>query len=69
MAANPRMVTQNIAVSWDGAVVNVPAGTVVDIPAGSALEAAYGLANLVPLSSQETGGSADTEPVEEVPTT
>ena len=69
MAANPRMVTQDITITWDGVIINVPAGTVVDIPAGSALEAAYGLANLAPLTSQETTGSADVEPVEMVPPT
>jgi hypothetical protein len=69
MAANPRMVTQAIQVAWDGGLVNVPAGTIVDIPAGSALEAAYGLANLAPLTSQETGGSADVEPIEVDPVT
>lgn len=57
MAANPRMVTANIQVAWDGGVINVPAGTVVDIPAGSALETAYGLANLVALPGQDTSGS------------
>ena len=63
MALNPRMVTVNIPVTWDGVTFNVTAGTVVDIPPGSALEAAYGAGNLVALTSQQTGGSADTDPV------
>lgn len=63
MAANGRMVARNITVAWDGGVTNVPAGTVVDIPAGSALEAAYGVSNLVPLTTAQTLG-ADTEPAD-----
>ena len=64
MAANGRMLTQDVNISWDGVITHVPAGTVVDVPAGSALEAAYGTA-LVSLSSQQiTGSDADVEPAE-----
>jgi hypothetical protein len=48
------MVVADLDVAWDGGIVHVPAGTVVDVPPGSALEAAYGLANLVPLTAQQT---------------
>jgi hypothetical protein len=63
MAANPRLVTKDITVTWDGAAQFVKGGTIVDIPAGSTLETAYGTGNLVPLSAQETGADpGDSEP-------
>jgi hypothetical protein len=62
VAANGRMVATNITIAWDGGVINVPAGTVVDVPAGSALEAAYGVANLVPLTSEQDTGDTEAEP-------
>jgi hypothetical protein len=40
----------SVTIAWDNSSIVVPAGTVLDIPPGSALEAAYGLANLTPLS-------------------
>jgi hypothetical protein len=56
MAANPRMVTTDITVIWDGGTFHVSRGTIVDIPAGSSLESAYGLSNLVSLDSQDQSG-------------
>jgi hypothetical protein len=65
MAANGRMVSKDIDVTWDGGVFHVNAGTIVDIPAGSALETAYGTGNLVSLTStQAGGGGGDTQPLE-----
>jgi len=63
MAANPRMVSKNIQVTWDSVVFNVTAGTIVDIPAGSALETAYGTSNLVSLTGSQQSGDSDTEPI------
>jgi hypothetical protein len=63
MAANPRMVTKNITVAWDGGTFPVTAGTVVDIPAGGSLETAYGAGNLVSLTQQQLGSDEDTEPI------
>lgn len=59
MAANPRIVANDITVVWDGVSTFVPRGTIVDIPAGSAQEAAYGLGNLVSMSG--TVATADAE--------
>lgn len=61
MAANPRIVTTDITVSWDGGTTRVLRGTIVDIPAGSALEAAYGAGNLAVPNAQQL--SSDSEPV------
>jgi hypothetical protein len=55
MALNPRVVTANISVTWDGVTFPVTAGTVADIPPGSALETAYGTANLAALNPQQVG--------------
>jgi len=43
MAANPRMVSKNIQVTWDSVVFNVTAGTIVDIPAGKSRSRKRGL--------------------------
>lgn len=51
MAANPRVVTNDIEVTWDGETNFVARGTIVDIPAGSALETAYGTSNLVSIGT------------------
>ena len=61
MAANPRIVTTDITVSWDGGTTKVLRGTIVDIPAGSSLEAAYGAGNLAAPNAQQL--SSDSEPV------
>lgn len=58
MAANPRIVTNDITVAWDGATFPVSAGTIVDIPAGSALESAYGLSNLASMTGAQASGDA-----------
>lgn len=62
MAANPRMLTTDVTVSWDGGTTKVLRGTIVDIPAGSALETAYGASNLVALNGQQLY-STEIEPV------
>jgi hypothetical protein len=64
MAASPRVVANDIPVTWDGYTTLVLRGTIVDIPPGSALETAYGVSNLValgPTSAQVMSG--DTEPI------
>ena len=58
MAANPRIVTNDIMLTWDNVTVFVPAGTIVDVPAGSALETAYGLSNLSSMSGSQQSGDA-----------
>ena len=66
MAANPRIVINDVNITWDGSVTLVPKGTIVDIPAGSSLEAAYGgVGNLASIgSSQEAlgGDPGESEP-------
>jgi hypothetical protein len=63
MAANPRMLSVDTTITWDGVQTFVPKGTIVDVPAGSALETAYGLGNLVALSATSPEVvSGDTEP-------
>jgi len=57
VAANPRMVINDIDVAWDGGVTHVPAATVVDVPPGSVLEAAYGASNLADLTIQGDGST------------
>jgi hypothetical protein len=64
MASNPRILTADVNVTWDGVTTSVQRGTIVDIPAGGALEAAYGSSNLVSLAATSSQvSSGDTEPV------
>lgn len=67
MAANPRVVINDVTVNWDGGTTLVTRGTIVDVPAGSALETAYGgPSNLASISaSQETlgGDPGESEPL------
>lgn len=42
MALNPRIVINDVDVTWDGVVTHVLRGTLVDCAPGSALETAYG---------------------------
>ena len=51
MAGNPRIVTADVAFTWDGASQRLPRGQVIDVPAGSALEDAIGPGNLAPLTA------------------
>lgn len=53
MAANPKLVTTDITVTWDGVSQRIPRGTVIDVPAGSALLTALGSGNLVSLTAQQ----------------
>jgi hypothetical protein len=64
MAANPRVVTTDINLTWDGVTTRVRRGTVVDIPAGGPLETAYGAGNLVAMPSSIPQG--DTQPLGDV---
>ena len=58
MAQNPRMVINDMVLTWDGVQTPVTAGTIVDVPAGSALESAYGLSNLASLNASQQSGDA-----------
>lgn len=49
MAANGRIVTEDVTFRWDGASQRLARGTLIDVPAGSALEEAIGAARLAPL--------------------
>lgn len=64
MAANPRMLTADVTITWDGVQTHFARGTIVDIPAGGALEAAYGAGNLISLSSVPDTVSNDPGDVE-----
>lgn len=67
MAANPRVVANDVLVNWDGGTTLVTKGTIVDIPAGGPLETAYGgPSNLVSIgaSSEATGDDpGESEPI------
>lgn len=60
MAANPRIVTAERWIAWDGVSQRVPKGQVLDVPPGSALEREIGREYLVPL-----GAAAAQPPAEE----
>lgn len=59
MAANPRMVTQDRQISWDGVSQRLPKGQVLDVPPDSALEREIGSQYLVPMP-----GAVVQEPVQ-----
>lgn len=49
MAANPRVVTEPVTITWDGAPQRLPKGQIIDVPPGSALEEAIGAGHLEPV--------------------
>jgi hypothetical protein len=49
MAANPRIVTEDRHIFWDGVQQRLPKGQQIDVPPDSALERAIGAQFLVPL--------------------
>lgn len=49
MAANPRVVTEPVTITWDGAPQYLPKGQIIDVPPGSALEEAIGAGRLEPV--------------------
>lgn len=51
MGANPRIVTAETWIQWDGVSQRIPRGQVMDVTPGSALEAAIGLDRLRPLGA------------------
>lgn len=51
MGANPRIVTAETWIQWDGVSQRIPRGQVMDVTPGSALEAAIGLDRLRPLGT------------------
>jgi predicted methyltransferase len=61
MGLNPRIVTQDRLISWDGVMQRLPKSQVIDVPPGSALERAIGAEFLVPL------GAVAAQPPAEVP--
>lgn len=64
MGANPRIVTEERWIAWDGVSQRLPKGQVMDVPPGSALERAIGVQYLVPLGGVAARPAA--EPVETV---
>jgi hypothetical protein len=48
MAGNPRIVTENVEFSWDGATAHLAKGQMLDVTPGSALERAIGEDKLRP---------------------
>lgn len=72
MAGSARIVTEDVALFWDGVSQRLPKGQVMDVPPGSALEAAIGLDHLVPLGAvtaqpltQEAAPTEEAAPKEE----
>lgn len=61
MGANPRIVTEERWIAWDGVSQRLPKGQVMDVPPGSALERAIGRQYLVPL------GAVAAQPPESAP--
>jgi len=58
MAANPRIVTADRQIFWDGVQQRLPKGQQIDVPPGSALEAAIGVQFLIPLPGTEAAQEA-----------
>ena len=58
MAGNPRIVTEDRHIFWDGVQQRLPKGQQIDVPPGSALERAIGREFLV------TPGAVTAPPVE-----
>jgi hypothetical protein len=52
MAGNPRVVTEDTMVTWDGVRQRLARGTVIDVPQGSALEYAIGAGRLSSLAAR-----------------
>jgi hypothetical protein len=75
MAANPRIVTADRQIFWDGVVQRLPKGQQIDVPPGSPLERAIGAQFLVPLPgttvqvpAEEVAPQPEPVPQEEPPT-
>jgi hypothetical protein len=51
MAGNPRIVTEDRTIEWDGVSQRLPRGQVIDVTPDSALEEAIGPEHLVPLGA------------------
>jgi hypothetical protein len=49
MGTNPRIVTEDRQIFWDGVQQRLPKGQQIDVPPGSPLERAIGAEFLVPL--------------------
>jgi hypothetical protein len=49
MGTNPRIVTEDRLITWDGVVQRLPKGQQIDVPPDSPLERAIGAEYLVPL--------------------
>jgi hypothetical protein len=49
MGTNPRIITEDRLITWDGVVQRLPKGQQIDVPPGSALEREIGAQFLIPL--------------------
>ena len=52
MSGNPRVITADTTITWDGASQRLARGTVMDVPPGGALEEAIGRERLATLSGR-----------------
>jgi hypothetical protein len=59
MGTNPRVVTEERWISWDGVAQRLPKGQVMDVPPGSALERTIGREFLVPLGTAAVRSPAE----------
>jgi len=53
MGISPRIVTQDVTITWDGVPQRLQRGQVIDVVPGSPLERAIGAGRLVPLPGAE----------------
>ncbi len=65
MGANPRVVTQERHITWDGVTQRLPRGQVLDVPPGSALEREIGADFLAPLPGSAAAQVPDEGPAPE----
>ena len=65
MAANPRIVAEDVTFTWDGAPQRLTKGTLLDVPPNSALERAIGRDKLVLPGGKPLPPVAEEAPQEE----
>jgi len=64
MGTNPRIVTEDRQIFWDGVTQRLPKGQQIDVPPGSVLEREIGAEFLVPLPGSAPAAEAMAAPEE-----
>jgi hypothetical protein len=68
MAASPRIVTEDITITWDNAPQRLAKGQILDVPPGSALEEAIGTHRLAPMLRPDSTAAVPETPAAAPPT-